>query len=121
MIKFGLTGVINTVIGLGIIFALKAWFGFSDTAANLTGYCVGFAVSCVLNARWTFQYREALAPIVPGYALVVLIAYLANLACVHFCIDVLKINSYVAQAAGVAPYALLTYFLSRRFVFRAKP
>jgi putative flippase GtrA len=120
MIKFGLTGVVNTVIGLGIIFALKGWFAVPDTAANLAGYCVGFAVSVVLNARWTFQYRQALAPVVPGYALVILIAYLANLACVHFCIDVLHINSYLAQAAGVVPYAAITFFLSRRYVFRQR-
>lgn len=118
MVKFGLVGICNTAVGLGSIFTLKYWFAAPDTAANLLGYCLGLVVSCVLNARWTFQYRQVLAPVVPRYALVVLVAYLVNLGCVHVGIGVLHIDSYLAQAAGVVPYASITYYGSRHFVFQ---
>jgi putative flippase GtrA len=118
VLRFVLTGVLNTVVGLGIIFALKWWLGMNDTLANLLGYGVGLMVSYVVNSRWTFRYRESLLPVLPQYAAVVLVAYGVNLACVHFCLDVLHLDSYLAQAMGVLPYAGLTYVLLRLWVFK---
>jgi putative flippase GtrA len=117
LVRFGLTGLLNTAVGLGTIFALKWFLGLGDTLANLIGYGVGLVVSYVVNSRWTFQYRESLLPVLPQYALVVLIAYLTNLACVHFCIQQLHLDSYLAQTIGVIPYAGVTYTLLRLSVF----
>lgn len=117
LIRFGLTGLLNTAVGLGTIFALKWFLNMPDTLANLGGYGLGVMVSYYVNSRWTFQYREALHAKMLPYALVLVCAYLVNLACVHFCINVLQLNSYLAQTAGIIPYSLLTYFLLRRYVF----
>lgn len=121
LIRFAVTGVLNTLVGLSTIFALKWFADMTDTAANLLGYGVGLLVSYLVNSRWTFRYRQALLPVLPQYLLVVLIAYLVNLAVVHWCIRSLQLNSYVAQACGVIPYAALSYVLLRRFVFKPDP
>lgn len=116
--RYCLTGLLNTAVGLGIIFALKWFFGVPDTPANLVGYGVGMIVSYWINSRWTFQCKAALhAKLVP-YVLVLGIAYIGNLACVHLLIGPLQADSYLAQTAGVIPYSLLSFFLLRRFVFR---
>lgn len=120
-IRFALTGVLNTAVGLGSIFALKKFFGATDTAANLLGYAIGLIASYLVNARWSFRYSQSLAPVLPRYAATILMAYLTNLGCVHFCIQVLHLNTYLAQALGVVPYALLTYLCLRWFVFPASP
>jgi putative flippase GtrA len=117
LVRFILTGVLNTAVGLGTIFALKWFLNMGDIPANLLGYAVGLVVSYVVNSRWTFRYRESLLPVLPQYALVVLVAYLANLASVHLCIEQLHLDSYLAQAVGVIPYAALSYVLLRWFVF----
>ncbi len=117
LIRFGLTGLLNTAVGLGTIFALKWFLDMPDTQANLGGYALGVMVSYYVNSRWTFQYRESLHAKMLPYALVLVCAYLVNLACVHFCINVLQLNSYLAQTAGIIPYSLLSYFLLRRYVF----
>ena len=119
LIRFALTGVLNTLVGLGAIFALKWFLGMSDTAANVLGYGVGLLVSYLVNSRWTFRYRKSLLPVLPQYLGVILLAYLVNLGVVHYCIDRLQINSYLAQACGVVPYAGLSYVLLRWFVFRS--
>lgn len=119
LIRFALTGVLNTAVGLGVIFALKWFFEMKDTPANVLGYGVGLLVSYLVNSRWTFRYRDALLPVLPRYLGVILIAYLANLGAVHYGIDRLHLNSYLAQACGVVPYAGLSYVLLRRFVFRS--
>ena len=115
--RFGLTGLLNTAVGLGTIFALKWFLNVPDTKANLVGYAVGVVVSYYVNSRWTFQYKHALHTKVVPYALVLLCAYLVNLATVHILIGWLHINSYLAQTAGIIPYSLLSYVLLRRYVF----
>lgn len=119
LVRFVLTGLLNTAVGLGIIFALKWFLGWGDTAANLMGYGIGLMVSYVVNSRWTFGYRESLLPVLPQYLGVIGLAYLSNLACVHFLIEVLHLDSYLAQTLGVIPYAGLTFVLLRIFVFRS--
>lgn len=120
VVRFVLTGVLNTLVGLGAIFVLKWWFGLGDTAANLVGYGLGLCVSYLVNSRWTFRYRQSLLAVLPRYAGTIALAYVANLACVHFCIRQLGMNSYLAQACGVVPYAGLSYILLRVWVFAAK-
>ena len=119
LLRFAITGVLNTVVGLGTIYALKWFWQVADTAANATGYLVGVMFSLVVNSRWTFQSRESLLAIAPRYFIVILIAYLANLACVQLCIQTLHMNSYLAHAAGTLPYAVITYLASRWWVFRS--
>jgi putative flippase GtrA len=118
LVRFAVTGVLNTLVGLGAIFALKWFAGMNDTLANLLGYALGLCVSYLVNSRWTFRYRQSLLLVLPRYMLVLALAYLANLAVVHWCIGRLQINSYLAQACGVIPYAGLSYVLLRCFVFR---
>jgi putative flippase GtrA len=117
LVRFAVTGVLNTLVGLGTIFALKWFAGMNDTLANLLGYALGLMVSYLVNSRWTFRYRQSLLLVLPQYLLVLALAYLANLAVVHWCIGRLQINSYLAQACGVIPYAGLSYVLLRCFVF----
>jgi len=117
LVRFGITGVLNTAVGLGTIYALKWFFQVSDTPANAIGYVVGISFSLVVNSRWTFQSRESLLSIAPRYLSVILFAYLVNLACVKLCIEVWQVNSYLAHALGTVPYAAITYLGSRWWVF----
>jgi putative flippase GtrA len=103
-----------------VIYALKFGFGTHDVLANLLGYAVGLCVSFFLNARWTFSFRGSLASRAPHYALLIAVAYLVNLATVSVALYALHLDSYVAQAAGVAPYAIVTYLGSKLFVFAGR-
>jgi putative flippase GtrA len=118
LIKFGITGVLNTAVGLGTIYALKWFWHVSDTPANAIGYVVGISFSLVVNSRWTFQSRDSLLSIAPRYLSVIVFAYLINLACVKLSIEAWQVNSYLAHALGTVPYAAITYLGSRWWVFR---
>jgi putative flippase GtrA len=118
LVRFAVTGVLNTVVGLGTIYALKWFWQFGDTPANVIGYAVGISFSLVVNSRWTFQSRESLFSIAPRYLMVILFAYLVNLGCVQICIGFLHVNAYLAHAIGTVPYTVITYVASRWWVFR---
>lgn len=117
-LRFVLVGVVNALSGLSVIYVLKFLAGANDTAANLIGYSVGLSISMILNGRWTFAYRGNLRATVPRFIAVVAIAYLANLIVVTSAIRLWDVNSYVAQALGVGPYSLLSYFGFKHFTYR---
>jgi putative flippase GtrA len=116
-LRFVLVGLTNTFTGLAVIYVCKWALSASDVAANLAGYAVGLTVSYILNARWTFLFRGRLNSSLGRFAVTVAIGYLANLAVVSVALHFGQINSYLAQAAGVVPYALVTYFGLKHYVF----
>jgi len=119
-LRFLCVGVVNTMVGLAVIYACKYFGGFGDLAANATGYAVGLCVSFTLNRRWTFAHRGAVGPAALRFLTVAAIAYGMNLLTVMLCIHGWGMNSYLAQALGVPPYTLTSFFLSRLWAFRAE-
>jgi putative flippase GtrA len=117
LVRFLLTGVANTLLGLGIIYALKL-ARLHDVPANLLGYALGIWISYAMHASWSFSYRGPIHSALPRYVLVTVLAYLSNLAVVSIALYWWQLNGYVAQACGVAPYALVSYLGSRLYVFR---
>jgi putative flippase GtrA len=115
--RFVTVGILNTGVGLTVIFAAKALLGWADLAANATGYAVGLVMSFALNRAWTFRDRGRVGPAVLRFLAAFVLAYLVNLATVFGLRDVAGVNSYLAQAAGVIPYTLLFFLVSRAFVF----
>jgi len=115
--KFVAVGVFNTTIGLACIFAAKAFLGWGDLAANVSGYAVGLATSFMLNRTWTFRDRGRVSPALLRFLGAFLLAYLANLATVFALRDLVGVDSYVAQALGIVPYTGLFFMVSRALVF----
>jgi putative flippase GtrA len=120
LFRFVLVGLVNTVTGLAVIYFCKWVLSAPDVLANVAGYAVGLVVSYMLNARWTFSFHGPLAPTATRFALTMAVGYLANLALVTLALN-MGVNSYVAQATGVAPYAVVTYLGLKHFVFVAAP
>ena len=116
--RFLSVGLVNTFFGLLIIYATKLFWHFGDVAANVVGYAAGLILSFVLNKRWTFVHSGPWLPALTRFIFVAFVAYGINLATVMTAISYFDINSYVAQAIGIAPYALTTYLASKHLVFR---
>lgn len=117
-IRFVLVGLVNTFAGLSVIFALKYLAQSGDVVANGVGYLVGLTVSFILNRSWTFRHRGRIGPAILRFALVFLVAYGFNLATVLMLIHRLGVNTYFAQAAGLPPYMIVFFLLSKFFAFR---
>jgi putative flippase GtrA len=115
--RFAVVGLVNTFIGLSVIFAGKALLGMGDVHANLLGYGVAVLLGFALNKRWTFEHTGAYAGAFARYLVVLVLAYAANLATTLCAIDILHLNSYIAQASGIVPYALTGFVGGRLFAF----
>jgi len=115
-IRFLATGLANTAVGLGIIYAAM-WAGLGDLKANVLGYAVGITVSFTLNRTWTFQHRGYAGSAALRFLLSVAIAYAANVVTLFAVRDGLGLSSWLAQALAVPPYTVILYLLSAHFVF----
>ncbi len=115
-LKFAGVGVINTLLCLAVIFALKSVAGFGNVPANMAGYAVGLSCSFLLNRRWTFAHNDRLLPALLRFVLVFLVSYLLNLAAVLAAIH-LGCNDYLAHLTGMPLYTIAFYFGCRYFVF----
>lgn len=117
--RFVTAGAMNTAVGLGLIYAGMA-LGLSDVVANLVGYALGITLSFCVNRRWTFDHHGSLGPAAVRFTAAVMAAYLTNLAALFLTRDALELSPWLAQAAGVGPYAIVLYLLSHFWVFRKK-
>lgn len=116
--RFITVGLTNTATGLLVIFACKSALGMNDIAANLAGYGVGIVMGFLLNRHWTFGYgTDKQIATFARYLAVLCVAYAANLMTTLQAINLLQLNSYLAQAAGVVPYTVIGYLGNRYFVF----
>lgn len=116
-VRFGLVGVANTGVGLGIIYACLFLLGWSDLAANLMGYTAGLLQSFLLNRRWTFRSPVPIAPAFLRFLVAFGISYAVNLALV-LALRRADIPPALAHAAGMPVYTFLFFLLSRRLAFR---
>jgi putative flippase GtrA len=119
--RFLCVGLVNTFVGLTMVYACKYFGGMGDLAANASGYALGLCVSFTLNRKWTFAHHGAIGPAAARFLAVAGIAYAMNLLTVMLCIHGLGINGYLAQALGIPPYTLTAYVLSRAWAFRMEP
>lgn len=115
--RFASVGVVNTLVGLSVIWAAKALLGLGDVPANLLGYSAGLAIGFALNGAWTFGYRGPRGPALLRFLAVTAVAYGMNLLVVIAAIEVLGLNGYLAQALGIPPYAAVSYLGSKYVAF----
>ena len=117
--RFGAVGLANTFTGLLVIYGLKIFANVGDVEANMAGYAVGMTVSFWLNRRWTFGHYGSRSKSAPKFLVTMAIGYLLNLLTVLVALRVFGVNSYVAQALGIAPFTITSFFLCKYWVFRA--
>jgi putative flippase GtrA len=120
-IRFGAVGLINTLVGLSAIYALKLFVGAGDVVANLLGYAVGVTVSFALNRKWTFAFQGDHWQASLRFVATMAMSYAVNLSIVLVALHVFKLNSYLAQALGIPPYTIVSFLLCKYWVFRAPP
>lgn len=118
--RFGLAGLANTALGYSVIVAALL-AGVGDYLANAIGYLAGFALSFVLNRRFTFRVRAAAdrAEIV-RFGVAVICAYAANLVVLGAGRSMLGPDNALAHLPAICAYTAVFFLLSAYFVFPSR-
>ena len=126
MLRFLLVGVVNTLVGAGIMFLLYNLAGCSYWLSSAANYIVGGVVSYFLNKYYTFKNTERSWRQVLRFALNVAVCWLLAygiakpLALRLFAGFDEKLQTNAAMLAGLCLYTALNYLGQRFFAFRAK-
>ena len=123
--KFLLVGVLNTLVGAGLMFLLFNLAGWSYWAASAANYVTGGVMSYFLNKRFTFRNKERSWAQVGRFALTVVVCWLIAYAVAKpLALWALsgygqKVQENVAMLVGMCLYTGLNYLGQRFFAFAA--
>lgn len=119
LIKYGLVGVINTLITAIILFTLMNGFGISYTTSNAAGYLAGFVNSFILNKLWTFKENQASTlKQFFRFSAVFIVCYFLQRCLLVFLVEELVINKNISQLIAMVLYTLVSFVLNKFFAFR---
>jgi putative flippase GtrA len=116
-IRFATVGVLNTIVGLSLIYAFMYLFDMNYIAANTLGYAVGLMLSFVLNKNWTFSHDGPWLTACLRWLAVVGVAYGLNLIGVVATHQYVGVSTAMAQVVGVFVYSATSFLGGRYFAF----
>lgn len=116
-LRFLLVGVANTAVGYAVILVLHYGLAFTPVLANVGGYAIGGGVSYWLNRRFSFGSDRPHAQALPRFVGAVAFSFGVNLLVLRLAMSVPNLPVAVAQAAAIASYVIVFYWISRYFVF----
>lgn len=115
--RFLTVGVLNTLIGYGIIFFLMLIVGLSPILSNFLGYAAGLLLSYVLHRDFTFRVNQGRSFAFMRFTLVIMIAYLSNLGVLTALISLFDVHPVASQIVSGAVYVLVSFLLNKYCVF----
>ena len=111
-------GVINTLVGYGLIFLLMYQFEYSPEISNLIGYGVGLIFSYSLNRNYTFKSKETkhkeFVRFFTGFFLSYGVSFCALVILTH----PLKLSGGLGQILSGIVYVGFSFLLNRYYVFK---
>jgi len=117
--KFGLVGVSNTLITYGVFTLLEEVFGVWYIAASGIGFAVGATNGFLLNRSWTFRGHGTDNSAALRWFAVQGCGLVLDLVLIAAFVAGAGLNKLVGQAFATAIVVVLTFFVNRRWTFRA--
>lgn len=124
--KFLLVGVLNTIVGAGVMFLLYNVFDVSYWISSACNYVVGGIVSYFLNKYFTFKNNtksvKQVVLFIVNLAVCYFIAYFLAKKAIYFVLESQseKIRDNISMLVGIGLYTILNYIGQRVIVFRGK-
>lgn len=119
-IKYGVVGVINTLITAVVIWIMMKLLGCSDVVSNVVGYIAGVLNSFIWNKKWTFKSTEKWMGSAIRFGVVFGICYLLQLGLLVFVLNpYLAIDPYYNQLIAMAFYTTINFVMNKFYTFKA--
>lgn len=124
-LKFLLVGLLNTLIGMGLMLILKNGLEWPFWYATFTGNTIGAAVSFLLNRTFTFNSKVSIQGGAPRFILVVLACYFLSFSfsrVITSAMDTIREmnieHDNIAILLGSIIYTITNYIGQKTFVFK---
>ena len=130
--RFILVGVVNTLVGYGVMFGLynlaglHTWGAAGYWLSSAANYVVGSVVSFFLNKHFTFQNREKGAGVVLRFVVNISVCWLLAYGLAQPVMEALlgnlglsgQLQGNLTMLAGSGLFVVLNYLGQRFFAFR---
>ena len=123
-IKFVIVGVVNTLVGTGLMFVLYNVFSVNYWISSASNYVVGSIVSYFLNKYFTFQNRERSLRQIILFVLNITVCFLLAYGCAKPAVSFVfegageKVQENIAMFVGMAGFVILNYLGQRLVVIK---
>ncbi|MGZ5412324.1 MAG: GtrA family protein [Solirubrobacterales bacterium] len=117
--RFAVVGASNGVVTFAL-YTLLVEVGAGYLLAATLGYAAGILNGYTWNRTWTFEAGSFHLPEFSRYVVVQGGGLLANLLALGVLVEALGVGKVVAELIALVPIVLTTFFINRRWTFRAK-
>ena len=123
-LKFLAVGVVNTLVGTGLMFVLYNIFSVNYWISSASNYIVGSIVSYFLNKYFTFQNKERSAKQVICFIVNITLCYLIAYGLAKPAVSAVlsgmskKVQGNCSMLVGMCLFVALNYLGQRFFVFK---
>jgi len=118
-IKYGIVGVINTLIALGV-FTLLIKISVYYVIASTAGFLIGFTNSYLMNKFWTFKSSGKKISEIIVFCTVAGISYLFQMGVLIFLKESVHINVFISQIISMVIYTGLGFLGNNFITFKNK-
>lgn len=133
-VRFVLVGVVNTLVGYGVMFGLynlaglHTWGDAGYWVSSAANYVVGSVVSFFLNKHFTFRNREKGAAVVGRFVLNITVCYLLAYGLAKPAVRAAlagtglseQLQGNLTMLAGSGLFVVMNYLGQRFFAFRQR-
>ncbi|MGC5771891.1 GtrA family protein [Paenibacillus pabuli] len=122
ILKFGIVGVLNTVVD-AMVFTLLAAAGTTALIAQVISYSCGVMNSYWWNGRWTFQNagRQGKKTEIMRFVITNLVVLALSSLILYICNSTLGWSIVISKILATLSGMVINYIASRYWVFRADP
>jgi len=123
-VRFGLVGVLNTVVGYALMLGLYNLAGCGYWAASSVACVMGMILSFILNKRFTFRNADSAAPQVGRFFVNVAVAWFLAYGVAQKVVEAALSGmsegwrGNIALAVGSVLFVVFNYLGQSRWVFR---
>lgn len=119
LLKFGLVGIVNTLISIGC-YILFVKLGMHYILANILSYLIGLVNSYYWNKKWVFKNKENHFSVFVKFVIVNLIVLSINTGCLFLLVHQWGFNQYGSQLAATVLGMGINFILNNKWTFEAK-
>lgn len=117
-IKFGLVGVLNTLINW-ILFILLNSFGIYYIISNVIAYSISTLNSYLWNSKWVFKYSgDNVKETSLKFIVLNVIGLTLNTIILYLLVDIVGLNKLIALVITTGIVMILNYFINKLWVFK---
>ena len=114
--RYAGSGVLNTLIGLSVIFVLMG-LGASPFVANIGGYAIGFILGFAVSKKFVFRSNGRLVDESLRYLIAFCLCFVLNLLALGAILSSTGVGEKMAQIMAASVYTGSMYLLTRLYVF----